>query len=283
LDTCFRTPKLLEKLAKSSSLWRLHPIMALVDKLMRINSRLNNALLSDKFKSPAILPAHCHVSKLIIIHYHEQSHHMGPSYVLSKIWHKYWIVKRHTFVHNVLKSCFACKLCNKAPEGQVMAPLPDFKQSSGGYPFETVGIDYFGPFYVKHGRKREKRWCCWITCLTIRAVHLEVAFSCESDSFLCAFFRFVTRRGVPKDVYSDQSKNFVGAVDDFQHALERWDQTKIHVQLLNVGSYWHFGPPEDLGGSWEKMIRSVRQVLFHVMSEQSLTEETLLTFVAEAE
>ena len=285
LDTCFKTPNVPEKLAKSSSLWRLHPIMASVDKLMRINSRLNNALLSDEFKSPAILPAHCHVSKLIVIHYHEQSHHMGPSYVLSKIRQKYWIVKGHAFVRSVLKNCFACKLRNKAPEGQVMAPLPDFKQSSGGYAFETVGVDYFGPFYVKHGRKREKRWCCLFTCLTIRAVHLEVAFSCESDSFLCAFFRFVARRGVPKDVYSDQGKNFVGAVNDFQHALERWDQTKIHGQLLNVGSNWHFGPPEahHWGGSWERMIRSVRQVLFHVMSEQSLTEETLLTFVAEAE
>jgi hypothetical protein len=153
-------------------------------------------------------------------------------------------MKGHAFVHSILKNCFACKLRNKAPEGQVMAPLPDFKQSSGGYAFETVGVDYFGPFYVKHGRKREKRWCCLFTCLTICAVHLEVAFYCKSDYFLCAFFHFVARRGVPKDVYSFQGNNFVGAVDDFQHALERWDQTKIHGQLLNVGSNWHFGSPE---------------------------------------
>jgi hypothetical protein len=102
---------------------------------------------------------------------------MGPSYVLSKIRQKYWIVMGHAFVRIILKNCFACTLCNKAPEGQVMAPLPDLKQSSGGYAFETVDVDYFGPFYVKHGRKREKRWCCLFTCLTIRAVHLEVAFS----------------------------------------------------------------------------------------------------------
>jgi hypothetical protein len=138
---------------------------------------------------------------------------------------------------------------------------------------------------VKCGRGREKRWCCIFTCLTIQAVHLEVAFSMDSDLFLCAFFRFVARRGVPHDVYSDNGTNFVGALDNFQHALERWDQNKIHSKLRSKGSNWHFGPPEahHPGGAWERMIRSVRQVLFHLMSEQTLTDEALLTFLAEAE
>ena len=99
------------------------------------------------------------------------------------------------------------------------------------------------------------------------------------------FFRFIARRGIPKDVYSDNGRNFVGAVGDFQHAPERWDQNRIHGKLLNRGSNWHFGPPEahHHGGAWERMIRSVRQILFHLMSEQMLTDETLVTFFAEAE
>jgi hypothetical protein len=107
----------------------------------------------------------------------------------------------------------------------------------------------------------------------------------DSDSFLCAFFRFVTRRGVAHDVYSDNGTNFVGALDDFQHALEQWDQNKIHSRLLSEGRNWHFGPPEahHPGGSWERTIRSVRKVLFHLMSEQTLTDKALLTFLAEAE
>ena len=96
-----------------------------------------------------------------------------------------------------------------------------------------------------------------------------------TDSFLCAFFRFVARTG----------KNFVSAVNDFQCALKQWDQNKIHGKLLNGGSNWHFAPPEahHHGGAWERMIRSVRQVLFHLMSEQTLTDEALLTFLTEAE
>jgi hypothetical protein len=125
-----------------------------------------------------------------------------------------------------------------------MVPLPDFRHKSGGYAYETVGVDYFGPFNVKRGRGREKRWGCIFTCLTTRAVHLEVAFSMESDSFLCAFHRFVARPGVPRDVHSDNGTNFVGALDYFQRALERWDQNKIHGKLLIGGSNWYVGPPE---------------------------------------
>jgi hypothetical protein len=211
--------------------------------------------------------------------------HMGPSYVLSKIRQKYWIMRGHAFVRSVLKDCFSCKLRNKAPEKQIMAPLPDFRHESGGYAFETVGVDYFGPFSVKRGRGREKRWGCIFTCLTTCAVHLEVAFSMESDLFLCAFHRFVARRGVPRDVHSDNGTNFVRALDDFQRAFEQWDQNKIHGKLLIGGSNWHFGPAEahHHGGAWERMIRNVHQVLFHLMSEQTLTDEALLTFLTEAE
>jgi hypothetical protein len=100
-----------------------------------------------------------------------------------------------------------------------------------------------------------------------------------------AFNRFVARRGVPRDVHSDNGTNFVGALEDFQRALEQWDQNKIHGKLLIGGSNWHFGPPEahHHGGAWERMIRSIRQVLFHLMSEQTLTDEALLTFLTEAE
>jgi hypothetical protein len=223
--------------------------MSPTDKLMHVNSRLTEPFqikspLSNEFKFPAILSAHCHVAKLVVTHFYEQSVRMGPSYVLSKIRQKYWIVRGHAFVRSVLKDCFSCKLRNKAQEKQIMASLLDFRHKSGRYAFETVGVDYFGPFNVKRGRGLEKRWDCIFTCLTTRALHLEVAFSMESDSILCAFHRFVARRGVPRDVHSDNGTNFVRALDNFQRALERWDQNKIHGKLLIGGSNWHFGPPE---------------------------------------
>ena len=36
-----------------------------------------------------------------------------------------------------------------------------------------------------------------------RAIHLEVAHSLETDSFIMALRRIMTRRGKPRNIYSD--------------------------------------------------------------------------------
>ena len=63
-----------------------------------------------------------------------------------------------------------------------------------------------GPLYTVQGRgkPRQKRWLCLFTCLKTRAVHLEMAWVLDTDTFLNAFARFTSRRGVPKEVISDR-------------------------------------------------------------------------------
>ncbi|CAB3981867.1 PREDICTED: uncharacterized protein LOC107341021, partial [Paramuricea clavata] len=57
-------------------------------------------------------------------------------------------------------------------------------------------------------RKAFKRYICLFTCLVTRAVHLEVAFSLETDSLIMYLQRFVARRGNPQVIYLDNGKNF---------------------------------------------------------------------------
>lgn len=40
-------------------------------------------------------------------------------------------------------------------------------------------------------------------------MHLEVTHSLTTDSFIAAFQRFTSRRGVPEKVYSDNGTNLV--------------------------------------------------------------------------
>ena len=68
-------------------------------------------------------------------------------------------------------------------------------------------------------------------------VHVDTcsAHSLDAESFLCAFSRFTARRGYPKDMYSDNGTNFVGAPgifkDEFKKIQSDKEQSRIHNQL----------------------------------------------------
>ena len=67
-------------------------------------------------------------------------------------------------------------------------------------PFAQTAVDFAGPLYTVKGRRkpRQKRWLCLFTCLETRAVHLEMPWGLDTDTFLNAFTRFTSRRAVPK-------------------------------------------------------------------------------------
>jgi len=72
-----------------------------------------------------------------------------------------------------------------------MSELPTELVSDGHPPFCFTGVDYFGPLFVKQGRSHVKRYGCLFTCLTVRAVHIEIAHSLTTDSFIDALRRFI--------------------------------------------------------------------------------------------
>ena len=67
-----------------------------------------------------------------------------------------------------------------------MADLPKERITPDKPPFTAVGVDYFGPLEVKQGRSRVKRYGCIFTCLALRAVHIEIAHSLDTDSMINA-------------------------------------------------------------------------------------------------
>ncbi len=104
-----------------------------------------------------------------------------------------------------------------------MADLPPQRLAIGCPPFTYTGVDYMGPFEVTIFHRKVKRWVCLFTCMITRAVHLELAYSLSSDSFLAVFFRFEAGRGVPKEYRSDNGTNFVGAKNELDRCLAALD------------------------------------------------------------
>ena len=156
-------------------------------------------------------------------------------------------------------------------------------------PFTYTGVDCFGPFNIRRGRSLVKRYGVIFTCLTVRAIHIEVAPSLVTDSFLNALRRFVARMGNPEEIRSDNGGNFVSGEKELRNCVKDWNQDKIHQLLLLRDIKWIFNPPtaSHHGGIWERCIRTVRKVmqalLEALLQEQMLNDESLHTLMCEVE
>ena len=80
---------------------------------------------------------------------------------------------------------------------------------------------------MKVGRRRELKYGALFTCLSTRAVHLEVAQSLTTDSAIMAIRRMCARRGCPTEIHSDNGTNFRGAERELSDALKMFDQHKL--------------------------------------------------------
>ena len=268
---------------KSSRIFKLDP--QLTDGLLRVGGRLQKAPLQLDAKHPIILPASHHVVRLIISFYHYISGHSGTEHVLSMIRERFWIVKARAAVKRALHDCFSCRK-RQAPVGeQKMANLPQDRITPDKPPFTYVGVDCFGPFLVRRGRSQAKRYGVVFTCLTVRAIHIEVVHSLDTDSFVNCMRRFIARRGQPEQIRSDNGGNFVRGERELRDAIDGWNQETIAEFLLQKNVQWIFNPPAGShhGGVWERCIRTIRKVMSALLKQQVLDDEGLATLMCEVE
>ena len=122
---------------------------------------------------------------------------------------------------------------------------------------------------------------------SFRAVHIEVADSLETDSFIQALRRFICRRRPVREIRCDRGTNFIGAEAELKKAIDEIDDQKVKAELLKAKIDWIKNPASasNFGDVWERQIRSVRNVMSGLIREHGnrLDEESLRTFLCEAE
>ena len=124
-----------------------------------------------------------------------------------------------------------------------MADLPADRLTPDLPPFTFVGVDYFGAIEVKRVCAMVKRYSEIITCLTSRAVHLEVAHSLDTDSCVNAFRHFISRRGQVREITSDNGTNLVSTEKELRDAIKSRNVKKIERSLIQKDVKWTFSPP----------------------------------------
>ncbi|XP_062538364.1 uncharacterized protein LOC134206653 [Armigeres subalbatus] len=196
---------------KNSSLFKLTPW---IDNqgLMRMRGRISAcASAIEEAKNPIILPRDHHTTKLIIAHYHNKYNHQNHETAINELRQRYSIPRLRATYAKVRHDCQQCKNLRAAPQPPIMADLPPERLDAFARPFTHIGVDYFGPMEVVVGRRVEKRWGMLVTCLTTRAIHIEVVHTLSTDSCIMSLRSCVARRGTPKTIYSDRGTCFIGA------------------------------------------------------------------------
>lgn len=285
---CFREEiKLLSQnkiLNKNSNILKLNPFLD-AKGILRAQGRVTkiNDLLFNN--SPIILHAKHPAVKMLLQKYHRRFYHASCESIVNEVRQKFYIFGLRSMLRSITYNCLICKIHRGKPQNPMMAPLPEGRLAYRERPFSHCGVDYFGPMFVKIGRRREKRWGVLFTCLTTRAIHLELANSLSASSAIMAVQRLSARRGRPTTMYSDNGTNFRGVCTELGEQIKKLDTEKQRVYALKNGFKWIFNPPDapHMGGAWERLIKSVKTALATVLKEQAPTEEILYTLLCEIE
>jgi hypothetical protein len=283
-----RAVKSGQQIPRQSPIKNLNPVPD-DNGILRMKGRLQWAeQLPYETRNPIILPRRAYITKLIVGKYHEMvNHENGVNYVLADIRTRFWIVHGREAIKSYESEYNTCKKNRAKAATQIMAPLPKSRIGLPMRAFARCGVDYAGPFLTKQGREksRTKRYLCLFTCCATRAVHLEMAWSLDANSFLSAFSRMISCRGLPLEVISDNSTNFVAAERELRELFKAMDKNEIKKSMTNQRIKWRFNPPgaSHFGGFFEALIKSAKRAMKAVIGNAEITDEELLTTIVGVE
>ncbi|KAI4901564.1 hypothetical protein NFI96_009438, partial [Prochilodus magdalenae] len=191
LSSCFpdEVAALREKkpVPNHSRLSNLAPEWDPVMDVIRVGGRLRRSqTLTLGEAHPVVLDPRHPATQLLIKEFDERLLHPGAERVYTEIRRQYWILRGRQAIRHHQLHCPTCQRWRAQPKVPQMSDLPPERLRLLCPPFFSTGVDCFGPYLVKIGRRTEKRWGVVFKCLTTRAVHIELLSSMDADTFLLA-------------------------------------------------------------------------------------------------
>ena len=244
--------------------------------VIKLRGRLEHSDLDGAAKTPIFVPKESSLNDLIVSDAHRKVLHSGMKDTLTEVRSVYWLVRGRAKVKSFLYRCYLCKkygarLLQKPPA----APLPDVRAQYSD-PFAVTGVDYLGPLYAyptptRKDETLEKVHVVLFTCAVTRAVHLDLVPDVSSAAFVNCLRRFVSRRGIPKLIISDNAKCFLGP------ELRKYTKERdIEWQFIMEKSPWW-------GGFYERLVQVVKRPLRKILRRSHVTYDELLTIITEIE
>ncbi|XP_041983271.1 uncharacterized protein LOC121736254 [Aricia agestis] len=259
------------------------PFHKLAVKLDRSGILYLDSRVKEEYNLP-VLHAKEEFTRLLVHHTHAVFNHGNHQTVMNELRQRYHIIGLRSILRYICNKCQWCRTYRGTPSKIPLGDLPPERLAHNQPPFTALAVDYFGPMQVTIGRRHEKRWGALYTCLTTRAVHLELVPSLSASSMIMSLRRMMSRRGTPTVIYSDNGTNFVGAEKEVTEALQQNDDA-MKVFASGKQIIWKRIPPgaPNMGGAWERLVRSVKAALRVTLTEKTPPDEVLHTLLLEAE
>ncbi|CAK5040706.1 unnamed protein product [Meloidogyne enterolobii] len=273
---------LLIKIAQQQNIHEIerYPLETDQNGLLLLKTRIVQQIERPTLARPIILPRSSHLKFLIISDIHQELTHGGIDITLTEFLVKYWTPNARKTVKTIIRTCLKCERMRAYKYA-----LPHFPP----YPndrvfrkmiFESVGLDYAGPSSVRINGIITKFYLLLFCCLTTRAIHLEITLSQSAEAFMNAFQRFISRRGKPKRVISDNAPSFILADKTIDFLINEPSN-----ELAKKGIDWTFIPAYSpwAGGMYERLIGITKQLFQRTLGKEILHFDDLITFTAKVE
>lgn len=242
-------------------------------QVIRIGGRLCNSSNFDYNKKHPILLSSKHRLALLLLECeHKRLFHAGPQLLLSSVRECWWIIGARNLAKRVVHQCVTCTRLKGRTLNPIMGNLPP-ERLEPSFPFNRCGVDFAGPINILitkgRGGRLMKGYICLFVCLVTKAIHLELVTGLSTEDYLLALKRFISRRGKPAVIFSDNGKNFVGA------------EKELSLQGIEI----KFIPPYSphFGGIWEAGVKACKFHLRRVVGMANLTYEEFNTVLVQIE
>ena len=252
--------------------------------ILRSESRLANAPVSTATKKPINLDGRNNITRFFLELQHNINGHVGVQQQTHSIHLNYWVLQCKTVMKKISNRCYECRRQRQLNSQPQMSDLPSYRFSVKPVAFKETGVDFIGPFEIySQINTVMKAYCCLFTCLTIRAVHIEVTRNLQKETCIIAFQRFFNRPRIPERIHSENALYLTSTAKTFEESNFTTTEIQKHAELKKIT--WKFIPPgaPHFGGTWEGLIGMSKRLFVSITGTRKLQEDSFSTLICQVE
>ncbi|KAJ8878705.1 hypothetical protein PR048_019290 [Dryococelus australis] len=236
--------------------------------IIRVRTKITPRTYGEGFLHLMLLPSKHKLTELIILEEHillSWNHtHKPEKRILA--------IEREENSEKVIAHCIPCRRHRTQRIVRAPVTLPEDRVKEAAV-FDVTGVELTRPLVLK----------VIFTCAVDHCIHLELIEYLSTKLFLFALRKFISCKGRPKIIYSDNGTNFGGGGGE--QSFAQYKQKNVETEVAVTQIQWKFNPPTEAwwGEWWEQLIQMMKKLLRRILGCAVLRYEELLTVICECQ